>query len=102
MLIGAFVGVTAICFGLGGWACDIARDMGPPIEGPFPDAVESAELHRSSLDFNLFDDVSVHHLDRERQRTRLESWGWVDRERGLVHMPIDRAIELRLKREERR
>jgi hypothetical protein len=25
---------------------------------------------------------------------RLGSWGWADRERGVVHMPIERAMEL--------
>jgi hypothetical protein len=29
-----------------------------------------------------------------KQRAELAGWGWVDRERGLVHVPIDRAIDL--------
>ncbi len=33
---------------------------------------------------------------REAQRRRLESYGWVDRARGLVHIPIDRAMDLAL------
>jgi len=28
------------------------------------------------------------------QRERLEGWGWVDRERGIVHIPIDKAMEI--------
>ncbi len=28
------------------------------------------------------------------QRRRLQQWGWVDRERGIVHMPIDKAMEI--------
>jgi hypothetical protein len=28
------------------------------------------------------------------QRIRLESYAWVDRERGLVHIPIERAMAL--------
>lgn len=33
--------------------------------------------------------------ERERadQRRQLDGYGWVDRERGLVHIPIDRAID---------
>ncbi len=27
-------------------------------------------------------------------RKRLESAGWVDRERGVVHVPIDQAMEI--------
>lgn len=37
-------------------------------------------------------------VDMERMRRaeqqRLNSYGWVDRERGIVHIPIDRALEL--------
>src|SRR5205807_2303427 len=29
-----------------------------------------------------------------RQRQELERYGWVDRGRGIVHVPIDRAIDL--------
>jgi hypothetical protein len=29
---------------------------------------------------------------RNRQRERLEGWGWVDRKAGVVHEPIDRAM----------
>ena len=28
------------------------------------------------------------------QRERLKGWGWVDRERGIVHIPIERAMEM--------
>ncbi len=30
---------------------------------------------------------------RERQRRHLESFGWVDRAAGVVHIPIDDAID---------
>ena len=39
--------------------------------------------------------------DQERSQRetaeRLRSYGWVDRDRGLVHVPLDVAIELYLK-----
>jgi hypothetical protein len=28
------------------------------------------------------------------ERTRLASYGWVDRERGIVHIPIERAMAM--------
>jgi hypothetical protein len=31
---------------------------------------------------------------RAPQFERLGRWGWVDRERGVVHMPIEKAMEL--------
>lgn len=30
---------------------------------------------------------------RAANRERLEGWGWVDRESGVAHVPIERAIE---------
>ena len=30
---------------------------------------------------------------RDRQRERLESYGWVDRERGIAHVPIEVAMD---------
>jgi hypothetical protein len=33
---------------------------------------------------------------REREQSTLDSYGWVDRERGVVRVPIERAMELTL------
>jgi len=33
----------------------------------------------------------------EQQRLRLERFGWVDRDQGLVHIPIEAAMELLLR-----
>jgi hypothetical protein len=32
--------------------------------------------------------------DRAARLERLRSWGWVDRDAGVAHVPIDRAMEL--------
>lgn len=47
------------------------------------------------------------HQQREQKRQWLHSYGWVDRERGVVHIPIHEAIrqvveEERARREEER
>lgn len=31
---------------------------------------------------------------RERERARLSTYGWVDRQAGVVHIPIERAMEI--------
>lgn len=36
-----------------------------------------------------------------RVHQRLTSYGWVDREQGLIHIPIERAMALRLERQTR-
>lgn len=38
------------------------------------------------------------YLLRQGQNERLDSYGWVDKESGVVHIPIDRAMELSLER----
>jgi hypothetical protein len=35
---------------------------------------------------------------KEAQNKALESYGWVDRQNGVVHLPIERAMELTLQR----
>jgi hypothetical protein len=40
------------------------------------------------------DGRGVNGIDPAAARRRLESAGWVDRERGIVHIPIERAMEL--------
>ncbi len=35
---------------------------------------------------------------REQQTAALDTYGWVDRDRGIVHIPIDRAMDLILER----
>jgi hypothetical protein len=34
------------------------------------------------------------HAYREAQRARLDSYGWIDREAGIAHIPIERALDL--------
>lgn len=35
---------------------------------------------------------------RDQQRSELDNYGWVDRGHGIVHIPIDRAMDLILER----
>lgn len=37
---------------------------------------------------------------RERQRQRLTTYGWVDREAGLIHLPVEEAARQLLAEEE--
>jgi hypothetical protein len=47
----------------------------------------------------LFENANHAEATRRRQVERLGSWGWVDREKGVVHLPIDAAMELTLRGE---
>jgi hypothetical protein len=51
------------------------------------------------LERELFDRPSEGLREREAELERLRSWGWVDRDHGIVHMPIERAMELVVQQE---
>jgi hypothetical protein len=42
----------------------------------------------------LFESSNRGERDRAAREERLRSYGWVDRKAGVVHLPIDRAMEL--------
>lgn len=96
-LVGVMVATTVLSVALGGWGCVLARRLGPAMEGAPPDAARPADLVRSSLDYELFDAAPAPRARaRAADRRRLDRWGWVDPDRGVVHMPIDVAIRLHL------
>jgi hypothetical protein len=56
-----------------------------------------AELGQSKIamvEQDMFDVAVRGARDRARKRERLGSYGWVDREAGVAHMPIERAMDL--------
>jgi hypothetical protein len=62
---------------------------------PGPDATV---LERTTLEFSLFDLEARGVEKRARDRARLDQLGWVDRDAGVVHVPIDLAMELTVDR----
>ena len=97
VLVGVLVATTALSFVLGGWACSLARRLGPKMGGPKPDAVEPVQLLHSSIERELFQSEPTEAAKhRAADRRRLDRWGWVDRDRGIVHMPIEAAMRMHL------
>jgi len=61
--------------------------------------IPAAEVRPSSLEQSL-----IEHAERglelhADQKKRLAQYGWVDRRAGIVKIPIERAMELRLEEE---
>lgn len=69
-----------------------ARPAGP-VEAPF--ATQRVLPPEPRLQPNPQTDLAVY---LEEQKTELDTYGWVDRQNGVVRIPIDRAMELLLKR----
>ncbi len=85
--------VTAAIFG-GAVVIEVvmARSSRRPVEyARVPAALGKPQINMvNQLPFDL--DV-IGYRERREQLETLESWGWVDRARGIVHEPIDRAID---------
>lgn len=48
------------------------------------------------IEYELFEEDGQGQGERDKEASlqRLRSWGWVDREQGVVHMPVEQAMEL--------
>jgi hypothetical protein len=84
--IAAVVVVTGACIVAAGIvlrADESSLAVGParPIEAP-------RQIHHGAIESERLGPK-----ERARARETLDHWSWVDRERGIVAMPIDRAIE---------
>ena len=73
-----------------------AWPAGPP---PLPAEMGSAKI--GMVEQELFENTVTGPAWLRTQRQRLDRYGWVNRKAGVVHIPIDRAIELELQRGER-
>lgn len=59
---------------------------------PVPQEIGQSKI--GLVEQQLFETATRGRKDQEARRERLGSYGWVDRERGVVRLPIDRAMEL--------
>ena len=78
-----------------------AREKTLQPHGPDPMPAQMGQAEIGIVDQVPFDVArSLQAYRRDRTR-RLESWGWVDRTAGTVHMPIDQAMDLVVKEHHR-
>lgn len=92
-----FIGLIAmVLFTLGGlWANRILdkqeRELQPHGPLPTPAAIGSREI--GMVNQFIFEDALEIERAQHEQRRYLESYGWVDKEQAVAHIPIDRAME---------
>lgn len=84
------VGLFGVGWAYGQWKLTVRIDQphGPP---PLPARIGAAE--QGVVFQHPFDQLRDGLDLRESERRRLGSYGWVDRARGVVHVPIDVAID---------
>ncbi len=62
----------------------------PPL--PVPSEIGGSKI--GMVEQQIFERVNRGERDRAARLDRLGSYGWVDRHAGVVHLPIDRAMQL--------
>lgn len=68
------------------------RQLLPEGPAPMPELLGSAKI--GLLEQRLFEHSNQAEAWRAAQRRRLESYGWVDPAKGVVRMPVERAMQL--------
>lgn len=92
VLIFAFTLIT-----LGGiaWAWQLYHGVSTRYGGfPKVESIEPGPRHISGVSQTLILYDRHGQRMRENQAERLDSFGWIDQARGIVHIPIDEAIDL--------
>jgi hypothetical protein len=91
VLVTVMVGVT-LCFST--YLLLRARTLGLRPSGLFPERDLGAPRAISGVEEEQFRVRYPRPTLRDEQRAVLESYGWVDRARGIVRIPITRAMEI--------
>jgi len=95
-IIGVGVGALLVFF-VAGWITSayLAAKVGERPVLPIPPEIGQSKI--GLVEQAPFDLAFRGERDRATRLQHLRAYGWVDRERGIVHLPIDRATELFLK-----
>lgn len=79
------------------WAIEVA---GPATHDLAAPAAPAAPAEVSAMERTLFDEAAQGLDSHDQAERALATYGWVDRARGIVHIPIDVAIDLVISRQE--
>jgi hypothetical protein len=63
-------------------------------DGPAPLPAELGQSKIGLLEQRLFENSNQADFVNRVQRSKLESYGWVDRSQGIIRIPIERGFEL--------
>src|SRR5512138_1613371 len=89
------VGVgSLVVFFFASWAATgyLSMKMGERPALPIPPEVRASKI--GLVEQQPFPQANRGERERAAKLEHMRSWGWIDRDRGLLHMPIERAMEL--------
>lgn len=90
-----FVGVASLLvFLVAGWVAVWYLNARKAEHGPLAAATEAGKSKVGMVEQDFFDVAVRGERQTVTKRAHLASWGWIDRDAGTVHMPIERAMEL--------
>ncbi len=87
-LVVFFLGSLAAAFGMQA----MRRHVNP--EGPIAMPAAAGEAKIGMVEQRLFENANQGVAWREQAHRRLGGYGWVDAQKGIVHIPIERAMDL--------
>ena len=93
-----WVGVVAMIVFVAGslaavWQLQATRRALYP-DGPAALPSQAGQAKIGIVEQRLFENANQGVAWREQARRRLDGYGWVDEEKGIVHIPIDRAMDM--------
>jgi hypothetical protein len=91
-----FIGLLGLfVFGLGAlWAAIVERGATGSLRGDTAPRPSLAGQREIGMVYQRRFDASIAAAKNDEARRRLESAGWVDRDAGVVHVPIEQAMEI--------
>jgi len=77
------------------WSTRIWREtrMGLEPSGPIAPGAEIGKPEIGIVDQPPFETIRAAERTRAEQLGHLQSYGWIDRDKGIIHIPIDKAID---------
>ena len=72
----------------------LSREKALQPEGPDPIPIILGQPEIGIVDQVAFDVTRSLQVYKAESVERLSSWGWMDKQKGTIHMPIDRAMDL--------
>ena len=91
------IGISALLLFVasGYWSYTIydkrSRELQPLGPDPIPREIGQHEIGIvDQVPFDVYRSLQTY---RQANKRRLDTWGWVDKRRGIVHMPIEQAME---------
>jgi len=91
------IGVTALLVFAGAtwWSTRLWKTTMTRLEpnGPIAPGAEIGKPEIGIVDQVPFETTRAAERYRKQQHDRLNSYGWVDRDKGVIHVPIEKAID---------